>query len=138
MLIFKEINSRKALPLVQGYKCKSPGNADHWSTYKKFNNKVKDELCVAYHHYVNNLTDSLSSNPKKFWSFVESHTGLSSVLYRVALNTQCIMVFKVIHLNLKLMSSVYFFNLCLIFTNHVIRNFWCSKDQVAKVLADLQ
>ena len=51
-------------------KAKSSGDTNHWSAYKRFNNKVKDSLRKAYHIYVNQLTESLSSNPKKFWSFV--------------------------------------------------------------------
>ena len=39
---------------------------------------MKDSLNKAYRNYVANLTASLPSKPKKFWSFVKSRTGNAS------------------------------------------------------------
>ena len=35
---------------------------------------VKDNLNEAYFAYVKDLTASLNTNPKRFWSFVKSYT----------------------------------------------------------------
>jgi len=40
---------------------------------------VKDHLNKAYRNYVANLTASFPSKPKKFWSFVKTRTGNSSI-----------------------------------------------------------
>ena len=40
---------------------------------------MKDSLNKAYRNYVANLTASLPSKPKKFWSFVKSCTGNASI-----------------------------------------------------------
>ena len=40
---------------------------------------MKDQLNKAYWNYVNDLTASLKTNPKKFWSFVKARIGNRSV-----------------------------------------------------------
>ena len=65
---------------------KSSGSPDKWSNYKKLNNEVKDKLRKAYYRYVNNLANSLVANPKKFWTFVKSCTGTSSVPKTIEFN----------------------------------------------------
>lgn len=45
---------------------------------KKFSNLVKDNLNKAYFAYVKDLTASLNTNPKLFWSFVKSCTKQQS------------------------------------------------------------
>lgn len=37
------------------------------------------KLTMPQKNYVNDLTASLSSSPKKFWSFVKERTGISTV-----------------------------------------------------------
>lgn len=66
------------------WKCaKSSGDPDKWSTYKRFSNIVKDQLNKAYQNYVNNLIAEVSTNSKKFWSFVKARTGKSSIANRI-------------------------------------------------------
>ena len=60
-------------------KAKSSRDPVKWAQYKSFSNKVKDSLNKAYRNYVANLTASLPSKPKKFWSFVKSRTGNASI-----------------------------------------------------------
>jgi len=40
---------------------------------------VKDQLNKAYWNYVNDLTTSLKTSPKKSWAFVKARTGNRSV-----------------------------------------------------------
>ena len=65
---------------------KSSGSPDKWSNYKKMNNEVKDKLRKAYYRYINNLTNALGAYPKKFWTFVKSRTGTSSVPKTIEFN----------------------------------------------------
>ena len=58
---------------------KSSGDPAKWVKYKRLGNCVKDQLNKAYWNYVNDLTASLKTNPKKFWSFVKARTGNRSV-----------------------------------------------------------
>ena len=60
-------------------KAKSSMDPVKWAKYKSFSNKAKDSLNKAYGNYVANLTASLPSKPKKFWSFVKSRTGNASI-----------------------------------------------------------
>ena len=60
-------------------KAKSSRDPVKWAQYKSFSNKVKDSLNKVYRNYVANLTVSLPSKLKKFWSFVKSLTGNASI-----------------------------------------------------------
>ena len=66
-------------------KAKSSRDPANWAQYKSFSNRVKDNLNKANWKYVTNLTASLPSKPKKFWSFVNSRTG--NLVFPVVLNT---------------------------------------------------
>lgn len=55
-------------------KAKFSGDQAKWANYKKFSNLVKHNLNKAYFAYVKDLTASLNTNPKRFWSFVKSWT----------------------------------------------------------------
>ena len=66
-------------------KAKSSRDPANWAQYKSFSSRVKDSLNKANWKCVANLTASLPSKPKKFWSFVKSHTG--NLVFPVVLNT---------------------------------------------------
>jgi len=55
-------------------KAKFSGHQAKCANYKKFSNSVKANLNKAYFAYVKDLTASLNTNPKRFWSFVKSRT----------------------------------------------------------------
>ena len=69
-------------------KAKFSGDQAKWANYKKFSNLVKDNLNKAYFAYVKDLTASLNTNPKRFWSFVKSRTKKQNtpgcIIYKVA------------------------------------------------------
>ena len=82
-------------------KAKSSRDPVKWAQYKSFSNKVKDGLNKAHRNYVAKLTASLPSKPKKFWSFVKSHTG--NLVFLVVLNMVANLL---LHQRRKLMSSI--------------------------------
>jgi hypothetical protein len=109
------------------------------------NNEVKDKLRKAYYRYVNNLTNSLGANPKKFWTFVKSRTGTSSVPKTIEFNgLKGYSPSSIAHLFNTFFHSVFnkrcdessvpFYPL---YTNHVIKNLVCSVDDVASLLSEL-
>ena len=57
---------------------KFSGDQAKWANYKKFSNLVKDNLNNVYFSYVEDLTASLNTNLKRFWSFVKSCTKKQS------------------------------------------------------------
>ena len=126
-------------------KAKSSGDTNHWSAYKRFNNKVKDSLRKAYHSYDNQLTESLSSNPKKFWSFVKSRTGTSSVPSCIEYNgIKAYCPADKAEIFNKFFHSVFsrpvdeFSPPSNMSSSHVISDLICTEDDVAKVLAELE
>ena len=58
---------------------KLTGCPDKWLKYKRFSNKFKDDLNKAYWSYVKNLVAALPEKPRKFWSFIKAHTGVSNI-----------------------------------------------------------
>ena len=95
--------------------------------------------------YVNQLTESLSSNPKKFWSFVKSRTGTSSVPSCIEYNgikgycpADKAEIFN------KFFHSVFsrpveeFSPPSNMSSSHVISDVICTEVDVAKVLAELE
>ena len=61
-----------------GKKAKFSGDQAKWANYKQIKNFVKDNANKAYFSYVKDLTASLNTNPKRFWSFVKSCTKKQS------------------------------------------------------------
>ena len=49
-----------------------------WSKFKKLRNKVKNLVSNKYTNYINDLAANLSTNPKRFWSFLRSKSRSKS------------------------------------------------------------
>ena len=124
---------------------KSSGDPAKWVKYKRLSNSVKDHLNKAYWNYVNELTASLKTNPKKFWSFVKARTGKRSVASCIEYEGKRAYspLDKANPFN-SFFQSVFivdseasdFQNLSQL-TDHVIGDLSCSADEVAKLLQSI-
>ena len=53
-------------------KAKKTKKNKHWEHFKNLKKVVKKEITKSYHNYINNIIgESLSTNPKRFWSFIK-------------------------------------------------------------------
>ena len=46
-------------------------NLEHWNTYKKIRNKMKNTLRRKHKDFINNLGELTKKNPKRFWSYIK-------------------------------------------------------------------
>ena len=53
-------------------KAKKTKKNKHWEHFKNLRKVAKKEITKSYHNYINNIIgESLSTNPKRFWSFIK-------------------------------------------------------------------
>ena len=53
-------------------KAKKTKKNKHWEHFKNLRKVVKKEITKSYHSYINNIIgESLSTNPKRFWSLIK-------------------------------------------------------------------
>lgn len=125
---------------------KSSGSHVKWANYKKFSNKVKEQLRKAYYEYVKNLTNSRGENPKKFWTFVKARTGTSSIPNVIEFNgLKGYSPSSIAELFNSFFQSVFNKNDGLsavpnypLRTNHVISDLICAKDEILSLLLNLE
>ena len=106
---------------------------------------MKDSLNKAYRNYVAKLTALLPSKPKKFWSFVKSHTGNSSIPSCVEYDGQSAFMPKgKADLFNKFFHSVFserfgesVYEVLTPFTESIVDDLTCSVADVYKVLVPL-
>lgn len=63
---------------------KISGNREYLNQFKSMRTNLKKEIKMAYKTYVKNISRQLSSNPAKFWQYVNSlrcHGGIESKMY---------------------------------------------------------
>ena len=129
-------------------RAKFSGDRAKWANYKQFSNLVKDNLNKAYFAYVKDLTASLNTNPKRFWSFVKSRTKKQStpgcIIYdgsRALIPEDKANVFKqffclVFDKRIDIQSSipVHGCDYSTVSPVHLINDLICTPSEVAKVL----
>ena len=53
-------------------RAKKTNKNKYWEHFKNLRKVVKEEITKSYHNYINNIIgESLSTNPKRFWSFIK-------------------------------------------------------------------
>ena len=121
---------------------KSSGDPAKWVKYKRLSNCVKDQSSKAYWNYVNDLTASLKTNPKKFWSFVKARIGNRSVASCIEYEGQRAYTpldkanlfnsfFQSVYIKVSKASNFQNSNQL---TEHVIGDLSCSVEEVTKLL----
>ena len=124
---------------------KSSGDPAKWVKYKRLSNCVKDQLNKAYWNFVNDLTASLKTNPKKFWSFVKARIGNRSVASCIEYEGQrAYTPLDKANLFNSFFHSVYIkaseasnFQNPNQLTEHVIGDLSCSVEEVTKLLQSI-
>ena len=106
---------------------------------------MKDQSSKAYWNYVNDLTASLKTNPKKFWSFVKARIGNRSVASCIEYEGQrAYTPLDKANLFNSFFHSVYIkaseasnFQNPNQLTEHVIGDLSCSVEEVTKLLQSI-
>ena len=105
---------------------------------------LKDNMCKAYHKYVDYLTSYLSSNPKRFWSFVKTLTGTSSLPSSIEYNRKCYSPETNADIFNTFFQSVFNEKVedstvppSSLHTEHSISDLHCTEKEVAKLLTGL-
>lgn len=60
-------------------KLKKTGNNIYKEEFSNLRALIKNQISVAYENYLSNIQNSISSNPKKFWNFVNTKNRTSRI-----------------------------------------------------------
>jgi hypothetical protein len=70
-------------------KAKKEDTQTNWARFRRFRNRLKNLITTKHREYLQNICDNITSNPKRFWSYIKSKTksrGLPTFLYDSARN----------------------------------------------------
>jgi hypothetical protein len=65
-------------------KAKKEDSQTNWARFRRYRNRLKNLITTKHREYLINICDSVTNNPKRFWTYIKSKTksrGLPTFLY---------------------------------------------------------
>ena len=78
-------------------------NIDHWNTYEKIRNKMKNTLRRKHKDFINNLGEPTKKNPKRFWSYIKCRNKCNVILHLMHFNgkTRILLICSIVFSNVQ-------------------------------------
>ena len=74
--------------------------SNDWTNYKKFRKKLKKRMKHNYQTFVQDLSDKVKKNPKRFWSFFHEKTKSKAIFLLMVFQNTVIQLLKLIYLTI--------------------------------------